>query len=149
VGAADDAVAAQRIGATFLALVLVQGLHSIEEYAFRLYDVFLPARFVSGLFSSDLRRGFVAFNCGLFVFGLWAFWWPVRRGWPAATGLVGLWIGIELVNGIGHPAWSLVEGGYTPGVATAPLLLVLALLLARRLRAARPAESRAREQGAG
>jgi len=137
VGAADDAVAARPIRATFLALVLVQGLHSIEEYVFRLYDVFPPARFVSGLFSTDLRRGFVIFNCGLFAFGLWTYEWPVRRGWRAAEALVWLWIGIELVNGIGHPAWSLVERGYTPGVATAPLLLVLALLLARRVRAAR------------
>ncbi len=30
-----------------------------------------------------------------------------------------------------------IERAYTPGVATAPLLLVLALLLARRLRSAR------------
>jgi hypothetical protein len=40
---------------------------------------------------------------------------------------------LELVNGVVHPWWSLVEGGYTPGVATAPLLLVLALLIAREL----------------
>jgi hypothetical protein len=42
---------------------------------------------------------------------------------------------IELVNGVGHPLWSIVQGGYTPGVATAPVLLVLSLLLVRELRA--------------
>jgi hypothetical protein len=57
----------------------------------------------------------------------------VRRGRPSAAGLVWLWIGIELVNGVGHPLWSYLQGGYTPGVATAPVLLVLALGLARRM----------------
>jgi hypothetical protein len=41
---------------------------------------------------------------------------------------------IETINGIGHPFWSLRQGGYTPGVLTAPLLLVLAIHLARQLR---------------
>jgi hypothetical protein len=43
------------------------------------------------------------------------------------------WVATELVNGIGHPAWSLIQGSYTPGVATAPLLLVLALYLVYQL----------------
>jgi len=46
-----------------------------------------------------------------------------------------LWVGIELVNEIGHPLWSFYQRAYTPGEATAPLPLVLALLLARDLRA--------------
>lgn len=33
----------------FLVLVLAQAAHSAEEYIFKLYDVFVPARFVSGL----------------------------------------------------------------------------------------------------
>ena len=33
--------------------------------------------------------------------------------------------------------WSLVRGGYTPGVATAPVLFLLALYLAHRLRQSR------------
>jgi hypothetical protein len=41
---------------------------------------------------------------------------------------------IEIINGIGHPLWSLHEGGYTPGLATAPVLLVLAVYLAHQLR---------------
>ena len=122
------------IKSMFLALVVVQALHSLEEYAFRLYEVFPPARFVSGLFSNDLARGFVIFNFGLVAFGLWCYLWPVRRGWPSAIPLAWLWVGIELVNGIGHPSWSLLRGGYTPGVVTALALLWLALSLAHRLR---------------
>ncbi len=122
----------------FLALVVAQAAHSVEEYAFRLYDVFPPARFVSALISQDRQRGFVIFNVVLVAFGLWCFLVPVRRRWPSATAFMSLWIGIELVNGIGHPLWSLVQRGYTPGVATAPLLLVLALTLARRLGVRQP-----------
>jgi hypothetical protein len=118
---------------TFSLLILVQTLHSLEEYRGRLYDVFAPARFVSGLISSNLERGFIIVNIALVAFGLWCAAVPVRRGWPAARALMWLWVGIELVNGIGHPAWSLLQRGYTPGVATAPVLLVLAVWLARQL----------------
>jgi len=86
---------------TFLMLIMVQALHSLEEYAFRLYDVFPPATFVSSLFSADLQRGFVTFNAGLVAFGFWCYWWPVRRGWPSAVPLAWLWVGIELLNGVG------------------------------------------------
>ena len=125
---------------TFLALVVVQAMHSIEEYFGRLYEVFPPARFVSGLISENLERGFIIFNVTLVSFGLWCFLWPVRRGWPSAAGFAWIWVGIEMVNGIGHPLWSLRELGYTPGVATAPLLLVLALYLAHQLRNLHPQE---------
>jgi hypothetical protein len=106
----------------------------VEEYKGRLYESFLPARFVSGLISRDLERGFVIFNVALVAFGLWCFLWPVRQHWAAAFGFVWVWILIELLNGIGHPTWSLMSGGYTPGVATAPVLLALALSLAYQLR---------------
>jgi hypothetical protein len=117
----------------FLALVLLQAAHSIEEYVGRLYDVFPPARFLTALVSPDRERGFVIINVALVGFGMWCFWWPLRRRWPSAAALVWLWIGIETVNGIGHPLWSVLQGGYTPGVATAPLLLAAALHLTRRL----------------
>jgi hypothetical protein len=58
----------------------------------------------------------------------------VRRGWPSAIPLAWVWVTIQLINGVGHPLWSLRQGGYTPGVATAPLLLILALYLAHQLR---------------
>ena len=122
-----------RVEWTFLALVTTQALHSIEEYAFRLYDVFPPARFVSGLISDDRERGFVIFNVGLVAFGVWCYVWPVRRHWASAASVAWLWVCIELVNGVGHPIWSLLERGYTPGVVTALVLLPLALLLARQL----------------
>ena len=117
----------------FFALVAAQVAHSVEEYAGRLYDVFPPAAAVSGLFSSDRRRGFIVFNVALVAFGLFCFLGPVRRSWPSAVALAWIWVCIELVNGVGHPLWSLYRRGYTPGLATAPLLLVLAVLLAQDL----------------
>ena len=119
--------------ATFGALVLAQAAHSVEEYLGRLYEVFPPARFVSGLLSQDRERGFLIFNVVLVAFGVWCVLGPVRRGSSWGVPLGWLWVAIELVNGIGHPLWSLGRGGYTPGVATAPLLLALALYLAWQL----------------
>jgi hypothetical protein len=58
------------------------------------------------------------------------------RGWPVAVSLAWFWVAIEIINGIVHPLWSLREGGYTPGLATAPILLLLAVYLAHQLRRA-------------
>jgi hypothetical protein len=128
-------ITVNRFELAFLALVGAQAAHSFEEYVGRLYDVFPPARAVSGLISQDRARGFVIFNLALVGFGLWCFLFPVRRRWRSAVPLAQFWVAIELVNGIGHPLWSVIQLGYTPGVATAPVLLVLALYLARQLRA--------------
>jgi hypothetical protein len=119
---------------TFLALVAAQAAHSVEEYLGRLWEVFPPARALTRLVSANLERGFLIVNVGLVVFGLWCWFWPVRRRWAAAIPLAWLWVGIELINGVGHPLWSLSQMRYTPGVGTAPVLLVLALLLASQLR---------------
>jgi hypothetical protein len=114
---------------------VAQAAHSTEEYLGRLYEVFAPARFVSGLISHDLERGFLIFNALLVSFGFWCFLWPVRRGWSSAVPLAWLWVAIELLNGIGHPVWSLRQLAYTPGVATAVILLIIDLDLIRQLRA--------------
>jgi hypothetical protein len=121
----------------FAALVLAQAVHSTEEYIGRLWETFPPARVVSGMVSDDLPRGFVVANLLLVAFGLWAWAGPVRRAWPIAVPLAWIWVALEVVNGIGHPLWALRQGSYMPGVATAPILLVVALYLARQLRLVR------------
>ena len=118
---------------TFLALVVVQSFHSAEEYFFHLYDVFPPARFISGLVSPDLETGFLIVNISFVAFGAFCYVWPVRKDWPSAVPLAWLWVAVETINGIGHPTWSVLQGGYTPGLATSLLLLPLAILLARQL----------------
>ena len=123
-----------RLQAAFGALILGQFTHSAEEYAGRLWESFPPARFVSGLLSADLERGFVLANLVLLAFGLWCWMIPIRRQWPAGVPLAWAWVALEAVNGIGHTLWTLRQGGYTPGVGTAPLLLVLSVYLGRELR---------------
>lgn len=122
----------------FAALIAVQAAHSIEECVGRLWETFPPARLVSTLiYAANPRVGFIIGNVVLVAFGAWCALWPVRRAWHSATLFICVWIAIELVNGIGHPLWSIAQGGYTPGVATAPILLALSILLLRGLSRAR------------
>jgi hypothetical protein len=125
-----------RIKLTFGALVVAQAAHSVEEYVGRLWESFPPAAFLTGLVSSDREFGFLALNSALIAFGVWCLLWPVRREWPSASTFAWFWVLIETINGIGHPAWSLWQRAYTPGVLTAPLLLALALYLAVQMRRA-------------
>ncbi len=119
--------AGQRV---FLLLILAQAAHSVEEYMTRLYDVLAPAHFISSLFSSNISLGFLIFNAAFDLFGLWCWAVPVHRGWPSARGFVWFWTLLELGNGAGHILLALSQGGYFPGVATAPILLLLAAWLA-------------------
>lgn len=125
-----------RSRAAFLALIMAQAAHSIEEYAFRLFDVLAPARFISNLVSSDLARGFAIANLALVLFGVWCYVARVRPGRPSARSLAWFWALLELGNGIGHSAFALARGGYFPGIATAPLLLGLSVYLIAKLAAA-------------
>ena len=120
-------------------LIAAQAAHSIEESVGRLWEVFPPAAFVSGLVASNREVGFIALNIALVAFGFWCFLWPVSRAWASAPRFIAIWTAIEIVNGLGHPLWSLLQGHYTPGTATAPLLLLLAINLARQSLGDRPA----------
>jgi len=121
----------------FLALIGVQCLHSLEEYFTKLYNVFTPARYVSGLFATDLRLGFAGFNVALVGFGLWCYVFRVRPNHPGAAGWIWFWVLLELGNGAGHLALAVIRGPYFPGAATAPFLIALAGILAYRLTRAR------------
>src|SRR5262245_53028298 len=124
---------APRTRATFLALILFQAAHSVEEYTMSLYEVFAPARFVSGLVSDDLANGFLVVNAGIVAFGIWCYAVPIRSDWPSARGLVWFWAILELGNGIGHVAIATFQRDYFPGVATAPFLIVAAIALGLNL----------------
>jgi hypothetical protein len=117
----------------FLILIAAQAAHSIEEYAFRLYDVFGPARFLSGLISDDLATGFAIGNMALVAFGICCYVAFVRPGHGAARGVAWFWTLLEFGNGIGHSVLALSQGDYFPGVGTAPLLLGVSSYLSIRL----------------
>ena len=122
----------QKIKIAFLLLVIVQTLHSIEEYYGSLWEVFAPAKFISGLVSNDHEKGFVIINIALFVAGL-LIWFAIIRNYSFA--IVPVWVLtiMELINSIGHSVWAAMEKSYVPGVATAPFLFILAIYLVRRL----------------
>ena len=123
-----------RIKVAFSALIFTQLAHSIEESVGRLWESFPPARFLTGMISSDRELGFIVMNSALVAFGLWCLLFPVRKEWPSAAGFIWFWIVLEIINGVVHPVWTLRQGGYTPGVLTAPILLVISLYLAFQLR---------------
>jgi len=127
----------RRIKLTFLLLVIIQGFHSIEEYLGKLWEVFVPARFLCSLVSSNLEEGFLIINTGLFIFGVGSFFF-MQRNYLRIQVIMWFWIGIETINGIGHPIWALSQKAYVPGLVTAPLLLILALFLAKLLLTNKP-----------
>jgi hypothetical protein len=124
-----------RLHYIFLALILAQAAHSVEEYVFRLHDVLAPARYVSALFGVDRQIGFVVVNCALVLFGLWCWRARVRPGHRSARGFAWFWALLEIGNGCAHVALAVMAGGYFPGLATAPLLLGLGGWLVLALRA--------------
>ena len=83
----------------FLLLVLAQGLHSVEEYFGQLWNVFPPAKFVTGLISENPETGFLIINIGFFIFGIWCWFFPVLRNYNYARGLIWFGIVIEMING--------------------------------------------------
>jgi len=114
----------------FLLLVIAQAAHSVEEYVTRLFEIFAPARFVSGLVSEDLALGFAIVNAAFVGIGAWCYGGPVRTGGAAGQMAAAAWIAIELANGIGHLGIAAVSGAYFSGSLTAVLLVVAAASLA-------------------
>ena len=122
-----------RSRAAFLALIAAQALHSAEEYWFRLYDVLAPARILSEAIGPDRATGFLIGNAALLIVALGSYFASIRSGHKTALGLAWFWALVESANGLNHVALALMAGAYFPGVATAPLLLAAAGLLAVRL----------------
>jgi len=119
-GASTVELRSQRL---FLALILTQAAHSVEEYVFRLYEVLAPARIISGLVSSNLAVGFAAVNPAVILFGFWCYFARVRKAHRSGRGWAWFWTILEASNGTGHLLLAAEGGGYFPGAAAAPLLL--------------------------
>jgi hypothetical protein len=119
-----------RVQRAFALLILAQAAHSMEEYVFRLFDVFAPARWVSSLFSTNLALGFALANTALVLFGVWCYLARVRPFHPGARRYAWFWACLEFGNGISHMILANLEGGYFPGVGTAPVLVGASCYLA-------------------
>jgi hypothetical protein len=118
-----------KIANVFLILVLIQALHSIEEYYGKLWENFPPAIWLTGLVSKDHHLGFLIINIGLFIAGLMCWFFIVKPKHKLAKIAIMFWLLIELANGIVHPIWSIMQNRYTPGLITAPFLFITALYL--------------------
>jgi hypothetical protein len=123
----------RKIKIGFLFLVLTQGIHSLEEYNGRLWEVFPPATFLSNTVSENPEKGFLFINIGLFIFGFSYWLFLMTKQYLVYRSILWIWIVIEIINGIGHPVWALIERSYTPGVITAPILFVIAVYLTKLL----------------
>jgi uncharacterized protein with HXXEE motif len=126
----------------FSAWIVAQAAHSVEEYIFRMYDVLLPARVISGLISSNLALGFAMGNVTLVGFGFWCYFARVRRGYPSWRTWAWSWTILEAADGTGHLLFAMERGDYFPGAATAPLLLGFAVWLGVTLMDVPPAAPR-------
>jgi len=122
------------IRTAFPALVAAQAAHSIEEYAFRLYDVLAPARAVSGMIGVEPSAGFIVSNSALILFGSWCYLARVRPARGAWRFYAWFWAVMETANGLAHFALAFSAGGYFPGLFTAPLLLAIGIGLIFGLR---------------
>ncbi len=116
----------RRANRLFLVLVLLQALHSVEEYAFRFYEIFPPARYLNRLFPGIARPGFIIFNALLIVFGLAGWRYAMQPDRGGARAVVWIWVVIELYNGVAHIVWAIMIGGYNPGLYSAPALALVA-----------------------
>jgi len=120
-----------------LVAILSQAVHFSEELSTGFYERF-PALF--GLPPMSLRF-FVSFNLAwLVIWSLCAWGLATRR----RAALFPLWfLGIaSIANGIAHPSFSVLAGGYFPGLVTSPVVGILGVLLLQRLLLlTRPADS--------
>ncbi len=126
------AIMDKSIRITFLLIALVQGVHSIEEYIGKLWDVYPPATYICGLVSNNLENGFIIINISLFIV-LMLIWLATFSKNFSAKPLLWLWTILELINGAGHSVWAIMERSYVPGLATAPVLFILALIMVKLL----------------
>ena len=124
-----------KIRATFLILIMLQALHSVEELLFKFYEVFPPMALLYRGAPYLARPAFIIANVILAAAGLvclrrWV--WPGRRG---ARTVVWVWAGGEAFNATAHCVWSVAARGYTPGLATGlgfvPVVACLIYLLRR------------------
>ncbi len=117
----------------FLGLAFTQAAHSIEEFYFRLFDVFAPARYVSGLISDNLALGFAVINTLIVAFVFWTYFRRVRPATTGATAWMWGWSLLEFGNGSGHIVFAADANAFIPGLFTAPFLVIFSMALVYRL----------------
>jgi len=127
-----------RVGTVYLLLGVAQAAHSIEEMRTHLYEFFwtvtgllhraVPAfpqfRWQADTFAV-VNMALIALLLGTVPFVEAGKRWALALAWVAGV--------VETLNGIGHLSGALYFGSYVPGAASAPLLLLLGIVLLREL----------------
>ena len=124
-----------KIQLAFLVLIVLQALHSTEEFIFKFYEVFPPMVSIYRDAPRLAQPAFILFNSILVLAGflcLFRWVWPARRG---AKTVVWIWVGVETFNVIAHCVWAILIWGYNPGLVTGlgfmPVVVYLIYLLRR------------------
>jgi hypothetical protein len=127
------------LSTSYMLLGFAQAAHSIEEMLTHLYDFFWV---VTGMLHSRIAS-FPQFRMNAATFGalnmtfiavlLGTVPFVQRREFWALT-LAGVAGTIEVLNGIGHLGGAVYFRSYVPGAGTAPLLLIVGVLVLRKLR---------------
>ena len=118
----------------FFLLVMLQALHSFEEFLFNFYERFPPMRFAYQNRAQLAKPAFVIFNLLLISIGLICFccWvWPQRKG---AILVVWIWIIMESLNVVAHVVWAALIGAYNPGLVTGLLFVPVLSFLCYSIR---------------
>ena len=120
---------AKSIIGVYALAVVVQCAHMFEEYRTGFYRVFPP------VFGADpwSARRFLTFNLVWLIVFLIAGFGLVRGRRGAYLVVMFLAIGGGVLNGLGHIALSIREGGYFPGAYTGALALLVGSVLTYRL----------------
>jgi hypothetical protein len=113
------------------ATVVLQVIHSIEEYSFEFYNVFPPAKYLNSIFPGIARPGFIAINILVIGYGVFCFMIYPKTRESTAKGIfwIWIWVGVEAFNGLGHLIWGILIFGYDPGMVSGILFIPLVSLL--------------------
>src|SRR2546423_5244032 len=101
----------RKIQSAFLLLVIVQAIHSVEEFIFRFYERFPPMTFIYQNAPQLARPAFAISNALLFLIGLICFYYWVQPARKAANLVVWIWIILESSNVVAHIVWAVLIGG--------------------------------------
>lgn len=123
------------LSSAYLAMIAVQTLHALEEFALEFWDSFPPMRAGYGGVPGLGEYVFVVFHTMLIGLGVWCYARWVRRGGARASTVVRAGVLVQAVTVLLHIGWLLAAPRYHPGLATTPLFppaMAWAIAAARR-----------------
>jgi hypothetical protein len=123
-----------KIRLAFLSLVILQAIHSAEEFIFRFYEKFPPMRLIYQDAPHLAKPAFAISNALLFCAGLLCFYYWVRPARKGAQTVVWVWIILEAFNVVAHFVWAVLIRGYNPGLATVILFVPVLIYLSYSMR---------------